>query len=364
MPQQDDETQKGHADDVSDSAADKPMTAQQSQELSQQLRKLQPKLDLWLKTNRGSIWDGPVKLLSQFSKMVLPITYVLGLLIFAVLVTDPTKLPWMDREETDEHTAYVDLKGAILTGNEADADRLIPAMEKALEAEGSKALVIRINSPGGSPVQSDRMYEAIQQLREEHGKPIYAAIEDIGASGAYYVAAATDGIYANPSSMIGSIGVISSSFGFTDLMDKLGVERRTYTAGDNKSMLDPFHEVKPSIKDHWETILESTHKTFIARVKEGRGDVLSDDEDTLFSGLVWDAQTALDLGLIDGMGSLRTVASDLIGASDTIDYTPPKPFKGFGPGLGVSSDALEQAAVGILQRIQTQMATPSLKATP
>ncbi len=366
MPHHDEAEKGAKAPSDNDRAGgyEEPMSAKETRELSQQLRRLQPKLDLWLKTNRGSVWDGPVKLMAQFTKLILPITYVLGLLIFAVLVTDPSKLPWMDREETEAHTAYIDLKGAILTGNEADADRLIPAMEKALEAEGAQALVIRINSPGGSPVQSDRIYQAIQQLRDEYGKPIYAVIEDIGASGAYYVAAATDGIYANPSSMIGSIGVISSSFGFTELLNKLGVERRTYTAGENKSMLDPFHEVKPEIRDHWEEILASTHRTFIDRVKEGRGDLLNGDESTLFSGLVWDAQTAMDLGLIDGFGSLRTVANDLVDASELVDYTPPKPFKGLGGGLGVDSSAIEQAAISILHRIQTEMSTPALTATP
>ncbi|WP_304526852.1 S49 family peptidase [Halomonas sp. I5-271120] len=340
------------------------MSDQQAMELSKQLRKLEPKLDHWLKVNRGSIWDGPAKLLAQFAKLVLPVTYVLGLLLFSVLVTDPTKLPWMDKEETEEHTAYVDLKGAILTGNEADADRLIPAMEKALEAEGSEALVVRINSPGGSPVQSDRMYQAIQEFREEYGKPIYSVIEDIGASGAYYVAAGTDGIYANRSSMIGSIGVISSSFGFTELMDKLGVERRTFTAGDNKDMLDPFHKVSPAIEDHWNNILASTHETFIERVKEGRGDVLAENEPDLFSGLIWDAQSALDLGLIDGMGSLRSIASELVGAEELVDYTPPKPFKGFSGGLGISAEGIEQAMVGSFSRIQESLFTPSLSATP
>lgn len=336
----------------------------QARELNKTLRSLQPKLDLWLKANRGSIWDGPAKLIGQFSKLIIPLTYVMGLLIFSVLITDPSKLPWMDSSPSSSHTAYVTIKGTILTGDDADADKIIPAMEKALESKGSEALILRINSPGGSPVQSDRMYEAINALREKHGKPIYTVIEDIGASGAYYIASATDAIYANPSSMIGSIGVISSSFGFTDLMDKLGVQRRVFTAGESKSMMDPFSPIKPGIKEHWEKILASTHDTFIERVKAGRGEALTGPESTLFSGLIWDAQTAKDYGLIDDMGSLRSVAANVVGAPEIVDYSPPKRFQGLGAGMGVDSSDIEDAVIGVLSGVQSKLETPHIKATP
>jgi len=334
---------------------------------SQEAREVTVTLQQLIKQRKRSIWDGPVELFKQFVKLVVPVTYFLGFLLMTVIVTDPSKLPWMDKSSGDEHTAYVDLNGAILTDGDANVDKIIPAMEKALKNEHSKALIIRINSPGGSPVQSDRMYEAIGYLRGEYEKPIYAVIEDIGASGAYYVASATDRIYANHSSMVGSIGVISSSFGYTELMQKVGVERRTYTAGVNKSMLSPFQPVTPAIEKHWEKILNSTHATFIERVKAGRGDVLKADDPSVFSGLIWDAQGAMDLGLIDEFGTLRSVARDVVEVEKLVDYSPPKSISPLSGALsGLSSEGLADAMTTALKnysRVLSESESPTVSAT-
>ncbi|MCB5162620.1 signal peptide peptidase SppA [Marinomonas algarum] len=228
--------------------------------------------------------------------------------------------------EASPHIAYINIQGQIADGTPTSADSLVPALEKAFENESSKAIFLKINSPGGSPVQSGRIYEEVMYLKHKHpNKKVYAIIGDIGASGGYYIAAAADQIYADQSSLVGSIGVISSSFGFSDLMEKIGVERRTIIAGENKALLDPYTPLDDDAKQFWEGVLNSTHQQFITRVKEGRGERLSDDPQ-IFTGLIWNGEQALEKGLIDGLGSMNTLAREQIMLDKFVDYTPSRDF--------------------------------------
>lgn len=219
------------------------------------------------------------------------------------------------------HLGVVEVRGAIDAESPASAERIITGLKRAWEAAAVEAVVLHIDSPGGSPVQSQRVYDEIQRLRGEGDKPIIAVIEDVGASGAYYMAAAADEIVAAPASLVGSIGVIFSSFGFEEAIDRLGVERRVYTAGENKAFLDPFTEVAPEQRRFWQSVLDTTHRQFIDAVREGRGERLVDDEQ-LFSGLVWSGEQALSLGLVDALDSLDGVARSRLGEVRLHDYTP------------------------------------------
>ncbi|WP_375193501.1 S49 family peptidase [Marinobacter sp.] len=238
---------------------------------------------------------------------------------------------------TGKHTALVEINGTIAADELASADNIVGSLRSAFEEEQSVAVILRINSPGGSPVQSGYVYDEIKRLREEYpDKKVYAVISDIGASGAYYIAAAADEIYANRASLVGSIGVVSGGFGFTGVMDKVGVDRRLYTAGENKAFLDPFSPVNEDEVQFWESVLESTHEQFIEAVKQGRGDRLADDE-RLFSGLVWSGEQAVELGLVDGLGSASHVARQIIGQEELVDYSRRKsPFQDIVDQLGVA----------------------------
>ncbi|QEQ98403.1 S49 family peptidase [Neptunomonas concharum] len=224
--------------------------------------------------------------------------------------------------ENVEHTAVIEVMGPISAEEEANADSLVWSLREAFEADNSKAVILRINSPGGSPVQAGYVYDEVKRLRALYPeKPLYAVIMDIGASGAYYIAAAADEIYADKASLVGSIGVISGGFGFVDLMDKVGVERRAMTAGDNKGFLDPFSPMKESDKVFWQSVLDTTHQQFIDQVKKGRGDKLKEDP-KLFSGLVWTGEQALEKGLVDGLGSTSYVAREVVGVEKIVNYSP------------------------------------------
>ena len=221
----------------------------------------------------------------------------------------------------EQYTALVDVRGVIADQQDANADVIVSGLRAAFEAEGSKAVVLRINSPGGSPVQSGYVFDEVKRLRGLYpDKKLYAVITDLGASGAYYMAAAADEIYADKSSLVGSIGVTAAGFGFVDAMEELGVERRNYTSGDHKSFLDPFSEEDPEEVRFWNSVLQSTHQQFISKVKEGRGDRLVQDE-KLFSGLIWNGEQALELGLIDGLGSTGYVAREVVGVEEIVDFT-------------------------------------------
>jgi len=236
-----------------------------------------------------------------------------------------------------QHTAVIDVSGTIAADELASADNIVGALRRAFEDENSVAVIMRVNSPGGSPVQSGYVYDEMQRLKEEYpDKKLYAVISDVGASGAYYIAAAADEIYADKASLVGSIGVVAGGFGFTGAMEKLGVDRRLYTAGENKAFLDPFSPEKEEDVAFWEEVLETTHRQFINSVREGRGDRLAADEQ-LFSGLVWSGEQALELGLIDGLGSTSHVARQVVGQEELVDYSHRKsPLQGIVDQLGVS----------------------------
>lgn len=235
------------------------------------------------------------------------------------------------------HVAVIRVDGPIADTERANADQLIKSLRRAFDNENSVAVILRINSPGGSPVQAGYVYDEIRRLEKLHPKKkVYAVITDIGASGAYYIAAAANEIYADKASLVGSIGVVSSGFGFVDLMHKLGVERRLLTAGDHKGLLDPYTPLKPSEKAFWQKVLDTTHRQFIDEVKKGRGDRLKDDPE-MFSGLVWTGEQALKLGLVDGLGSPRYVAREVIGVTSMVDYSAkPNPLQQLVDRFGVS----------------------------
>ena len=220
-----------------------------------------------------------------------------------------------------KHTALVDITGVIESRGEASADRVNSALQSAFKDRNTQGVVLRINSPGGSPVQSGLIYDEIRRLRSLYpSMPMYAVIEDIGASGAYYIAAAADRIYVDKASVVGSIGVLMDGWGFTGTMEKLGVERRVLTAGENKDFMDPFQPVDLEQRKHAQALLNEVHRQFIDVVKKGRGNRLKDAPE-LFSGLVWTGERSVELGLSDGLGSLDWVAREVIKAEDIVDYT-------------------------------------------
>ncbi len=225
-----------------------------------------------------------------------------------------------------EYTAVIDIKGIIMAGADAGADNVIPAIQDAFKDEKVKGIVLRCNSPGGSPVQSSYIYDEIMRLRKLHkDKPVYAVAADICASGGYFIISAADKIFANKSSLVGSIGVRMDSFGVVDLMKKIGVESRQITAGEHKAILDPFQPRKLEEEVFLKKMLATTHQHFISAVKAGRGDRLKDNPD-IFSGLFWTGKDAKALGLIDDFGSASSVARDIIKAETLVNFTPKKDF--------------------------------------
>jgi len=220
------------------------------------------------------------------------------------------------------HTALVRIEGVIEDGGEVSADRIVEALRDAFGNPRVKGIVLQIDSPGGSPVQSDLIYREIRRLRGLHKDiPVHATVLDLCASGGYYIAAAADRIHVNPSSVVGSIGVIMNGFGFTGSMERLGVERRALTAGENKAFLDPFAPVKPDEEAHARQLLDDIHAHFIAAVKQGRGSRLKGDG-RLFGGLMWTGTQAIELGLADAIGSTDSVAREVLKAEEVVDYTP------------------------------------------
>ncbi|MGD2055175.1 MAG: S49 family peptidase [Gammaproteobacteria bacterium] len=248
----------------------------------------------------------------------------------------PGEWPAID-SSGNKHTGLVEMNGLISDDTEANADTVIQGLQDAFEDDKTAGVILRLNSPGGSPVQSGYIYDEIRRLREKYpDTPVYAVITDLCASGCYYVASAADEIYADKASLIGSIGVRMGGFGFVGSMDKLGVERRLYTAGENKDFLDPFSPVRASDVEHANLLLKNIHEQFVNAVRKGRGDRLQKDPE-LYSGLVWTGQESLELGLVDGMGSSAYVARELIGAEDIVDFTEePDLLKRLGDRIGVS----------------------------
>jgi protease-4 len=239
------------------------------------------------------------------------------------------------------HTALVELRGEISSESQASAETMLAGLKNAFEDTNAQAVVIRINSPGGSPVQSGIINDEIWRLKAKHKKKVYVVVEESCASGAYYVAAAADAIYVDKASLVGSIGVLMDGFGFTGVMSKVGVERRLITAGANKGMLDPFSPLQDKQRAFAQAMLDQIHRQFIDVVRKGRGSRLKETPE-LFSGLFWNGEEAIKLGLADGLGNLDYVAREIIKAEEVIDYTP-KPnvaerlAKRFGAAMGEGS---------------------------
>ncbi|MCL4315924.1 MAG: S49 family peptidase [Gammaproteobacteria bacterium] len=235
------------------------------------------------------------------------------------------------------HTAVIKIDGVIAEDREASADNIIGGLRAAFADKNTKGVILRINSPGGSPVQAGYINDEIARLRAKHPDvPLYAVITDICASGGYYVAAAADKIYADKASLVGSIGVLMDGFGFVGTMDKLGVERRLFTAGESKGFLDPFSPAKPEDVAHVKTLLKNIHEQFIEVVKKGRGDRLKEGAN-LYSGLIWSGEQSVELGLVDELGSSSYVAREIVGAEKIVDYTPrPDYFGQFAERIGMA----------------------------
>jgi protease IV len=219
-----------------------------------------------------------------------------------------------------DHTAVIEIKGEIATGGESSADQIVTSLRSAFEDKGAKAVVLLINSPGGSPVQAGMINDEIYRLKALHKKPIYAVVEETCASAAYYIAVAADQIYVDKASIVGSIGVLMDGFGFTGLMEKLGIERRLMTAGENKGFMDPFSPQTEKHRIFTQGMLNEIHQQFIAVVKKGRGARLKETSET-FTGLFWSGQQAIELGLADSIGTLDFVAREVVKAPDLVDYT-------------------------------------------
>lgn len=226
--------------------------------------------------------------------------------------------PTTDTSST--HTAVVEIKGEIASGADASAESIVAAMRSAFEDQGAQAVVLLCNSPGGSPVQAGMVNDEILRLKAKHNKPVYAVVEEACASAAYYIAVGADKIFVDKASIVGSIGVLMDGFGFTGLMDKLGVERRLLTAGANKGFLDPFSPMSEHQRTLAQNMLDTIHQQFIGVVKKGRGERLKETPET-FSGLFWSGEQAVQMGLADQLGSLDYVARDVVKAEEIVDYT-------------------------------------------
>ena len=257
-------------------------------------------------------------------------------------------------ENLGRHTALIEINGEIEAEGSGAADTVIPSLNKAFSDSGSAAVVLRIDSPGGSPVQAGIIVDEIQRLKRGYpDKPLYVVVDEICASGGYYIASAADRIYVNKASIVGSVGVLMDSFGFTGTMDKLGVERRLMTAGENKGFLDPFSPQSDKHKAHAQAMLNEIHQQFITVVRAGRGKRLKETPET-FSGLYWTGAKAVEMGLADGFGTVDTVARDIVKAEDIVDYTaheglPERVLKKFGAAVG--ENAVKAATRGALPKL-------------
>jgi protease-4 len=279
---------------------------------------------------------------------LLTFAYITVVLIWAI--------DWTGRGDMGggrKHTAMVEVNGIISPGSDASAERVNAALQAAFKDKMTQGVIVRINSPGGSPVQAQTIYDEMRRLRAKYPDiPLYAVVEDVCASGGYFVAAGADRIYVSKSSIVGSIGVLMNGFGFTGLMDKLGVERRLITAGDNKGMLDPFSPLDAKDVKHARQMVDDIHQQFIGVVREGRGKRLKETPD-MFSGLIWTGQKSVDLGLADAFGSLEFVAREVIKAEEIVDYTQKESVvekfaKRFGASAaGALAEALLRSSTGI-----------------
>jgi protease-4 len=263
-----------------------------------------------------------------------------GLTFIYLFVILAYALGWVVKEGksvTGGHTALIDVAGVIMPGGQVNAEAFIASLADAYDSKGTKGIILRINSPGGSPVQAGIINEEIKRQRQLHPKiPVYAVVEDICASGGYYIAAAADKIYVDKASIVGSIGVLMDGYGFTGVMEKIGVERRLLTAGKNKAMLDPFSPVNPEHEAYAQTMLNDIHEQFKTVVREGRGKRLNETSDT-FSGLFWSGEESIKIGLADALGSTDYVAREVIKQKQIVDFTYQETFADrFAKRLGAS----------------------------
>ena len=247
---------------------------------------------------------------------------LLLLYLFIVLLVGMGWIKRGDYKSPGKHTALVELRGVIAADSLAGADNITSGLQAAFKDSNTQGVILRINSPGGSPVQAGYINDEIKRLRGLYPNiPLYAVVEDICASGGYYVAVAADKIYVDKASIVGSIGVVLDGFGFTGIMEKLGVERRAITAGENKRFMDPFLPLTPAHREFAEKMLGEVHQQFITVVRNGRGQRLKETPE-IFSGLIWVGQKSIELGLADALGSVESVARDVIKAEDVVDFTP------------------------------------------
>ncbi len=266
----------------------------------------------------------------------------LGLLFLALWAYYDFNFGFNDQQALGRHTALIDIEGSIETEGAGAAKNVVPSLDKAFADAGSVAVVLHINSPGGSPVQAGIIVDEILRLRKGYpSKPVYVVVDEICASGGYYIAAAADKIFVDKASIVGSVGVLMDGFGFTGTMEKLGVERRLLTAGENKGFMDPFSPQSDKHKAHAQAMLNEIHQQFIAVVRAGRGKRLKETPD-MFSGLFWSGAKAVDMGLADGFGTVDSVARDIVHAEDIVDYTqheglPERVLKKFGAAVGAGA---------------------------
>jgi protease-4 len=284
------------------------------------------------------------------------LAFLLYFLVFLALMLGGTT---EDSLSDEPFTALVTLDGPIMDDTPANADTVIEGLREGFESKHSKAVILRINSPGGSPVQSNTIYQEMLRLRAKYPeKPLYAVVSEMAASGGYYVAAGATAIYADQASIVGSIGVRMDGFGVVDAMKMLGIEYRELTAGDHKALLSPFVPVNPEEKAHMEGLLNEVHQQFIKAVKDGRGERLQLDTPGLFSGLIWTGQQAVELGMVDGLGNVESVARDVVKVEKVVDVTSEESVLdrligrlGVGVSAGVASGlskALIQSQYGVL----------------
>lgn len=277
--------------------------------------------------------------------------FLIYLAIALWLVAEP--FGGLSRSGSSTHTAVVDVEGMIAEGGATNADNIIEGLRAAIEDKRTKGIILRMNTPGGSPVQSAYVYEEIRRIKKEKPNfPIFAVVSDLCASGGYYIAAAADKIFVNPVSVVGSIGVIMNGFGFVDAISKLGVERRLMTAGEHKAIMDPFKPVSEVEKEHIQGLINHIHQQFIGAVRQGRGARLKDDPE-LFSGLVWTGEESIKLGLADEVGDVHSVAKTIIGAEDLVNFTPREHlFDRLSHRIGASLGYALQSAVGLVPSLR------------
>jgi len=282
-----------------------------------------------------------------FFRLLFALLFLLAIIaLFGSRLVDVTKVG------SERHTARVDIRGVIGAGELANANKIVDSLENALSDDNTAGVILRINSPGGSPVQSGIIFDEIFRLRNQHpGIPIHAVVGDVCASGGYYIAAAADRIFADKASIVGSIGVRMDSFGFEGTLEKLGVERRLLTAGEHKGMLDPFLPENPEQMAHVQDMLDEIHAQFIAAVRRGRGDRIADNPQ-LFSGLIWSGEQALEQGLVDELANESYVAREVIGESTIVDFTHQQ---------DLYEKLMSRVAVSLSRALNLGSSTPNLR---